>query len=396
MIFPASTVLNRRRFMQKSVLAGGALLTGVESFAGLLPFQTGKTEPSSEKKLGIVDFANEAAVPLQRAFGAELDGRMYADLAQLTPETPRNPTASFYIRTRASDLLAQQNLTSIQIDGLVQQPSSLPVQEISRSKKPMGLHLMECAGNARIIHFGLMSVAEWSGVLISDVLDNSRPKSEATRIMVSGFDEYRRSSNSSLPGASWVFRLDELKSAGAFLATEMNGEPLTADHGAPVRLFVPGWYGCTCIKWVNRITLVDDSVEATLQMQEYASRTLQNGVPQLALDFQPAMIDQAAMPIRVEKWGSGDRIFYRVIGILWGGSTPVKRLEIQFNPDLEYVTVDSVHQRFNDPWSFWMHTWKPKKAGTYDIRLRVKEPQVSARRLDAGFYLRTVQITEAS
>lgn len=394
MTFPPSGLLNRRRFIQKSVLAGSALLARVDSLAGLFLSQNGKAQVSLGRKLGIVEFANEAAVQLQRVFGAELDGRMYADLAQLTPETPSTPTESFYIRTRVSDLLAKQDLTSIQIDGLVQRPSALSVQDISRSKKPMGLHLMECAGNARIIHFGLMSVAKWSGVLMSDVLDNSGPKSEATRVMVSGFDEYRRTSSSSLPGASWVFRLDELKSAGAFLATEMNGEPLTSDHGAPVRLVVPGWYGCTCIKWVNRITLADESAEATLQMQEYSSRTLQNGVPQLARDFQPALIDQAAMPIRIEKWASADGIFYRVIGILWGGSMPVRRLEIQFNPDLDYVTVDTVHQKGNDPWSFWSHDWFPGKVGNYSIRLRVKEPQVRTRRLDEGFYVRSVEVKE--
>ena len=47
----------------------------------------------------------------------------------------------------------------------------------------------------------------------------------------------------------------------------MNGAPLTRDHGFPVRLIVPGWYGCSCIKWVDRIELVADEAPATTQMQ---------------------------------------------------------------------------------------------------------------------------------
>src|SRR6266566_2842961 len=126
------------------------------------------------------------------------------------------------------------------------------------------------------------------------------------------------------------------KRRGLF-STELNGQPLPKDHGAPVRLVVPGWYGCTSIKWVNEITLVEQEVEATSQMREYAARTLQKGVPQLAKDFQPAAIDQAAMPIRIEKWTIADKIQYRVVGIAWGGSQPINVLQIRFNPEEDYV-----------------------------------------------------------
>ena len=100
------------------------------------------------------------------------------------------------------------------------------------------------------------------------------------------------------------------------------------------------------------------------------------------------------MPIRVEKWVVDGKIKYRVIGILWGGSRPVNVLEIRFNPEEDYVPVDSVQQTTNDPWSFWTYAWTPKKTGIYMIRLRVKDPPVPTRRLDKGYYLRSVEITE--
>ena len=112
----------------------------------------------------------------------------------------------------------------------------------------------------------------------------------------------------------------------------MNRKPLTKDHGAPIRLIVPGWYGCACIKWVNKITLVDETAEATSQMQEFAVRTGQQGVPKLPRDYKPATIDQAAMPTRIEKWLVNDRIDYRVNGILWGGSRPVKAWKYDLIP----------------------------------------------------------------
>jgi DMSO/TMAO reductase YedYZ molybdopterin-dependent catalytic subunit len=387
--------LSRRTVLRGSLLTCGALFAGFETFStqdlsrdqGEEPFRNGR-------KLGVVNFTEEAPVPMGKAFGAELDERLYTDLSKLTPGNAVTPAEEFYIRTGASRLLDSAKLSSIAVGGLVQQPFELSVADLAKQAKPMGLHLMECAGNVRAVHFGLMSVANWTGVPVEAIIDAAKLKLGASRVLISGFDRYAAPSPSSVPGASWIFTLDELRSAHAFLATGMDGQPLSADHGAPVRLVVPGWYGCACIKWVNEITMVDDSSAATSQMQEYAARTLQKGVPQLARDYEPATVDQAAMPIRVEQWTVGEKIKYRVVGILWGGSQPVTALEIRFNPEEGYVPVDRFQHSANDPWSFWSHAWTPQRAGTYMIRLRVKEPRVRARKMDAGYYLRTVEITE--
>jgi Sulfite oxidase and related enzymes len=213
-------------------------------------------------------------------------------------------------------------------------------------------------------------------------------------VLVSGFDRYIESSVTSTPGASWIFTFEELKAAGAFLATKLDGKPLSRDHGAPVRLVLPGWYGCTCIKWVDHITFVDDRVEATSQMTEYAGRTHQNGVPRLAKDFAPARIEHAAMPVRVEKVRENGKLNYRVVGLLWGGSGTVTKLGIRFNPEEEYVRVESLRVPQTTPWTLWCHTWKPAALGRYTIRLAVLEPRVSTKRLDSGYYARTVEIDE--
>jgi hypothetical protein len=129
-------------------------------------------------------------------------------------------------------------------------------------------------------------------------------------------------------------------------------------------------------------------------MQEYAARTMQSGVPIMARDYKPAIIEQAAMPIRIEKWVEDEKARYRVVGILWGGSAPVKILQIRFNPEESYGDVHEVEQTNNDPWSFWSHIWEPKQPGSYLIRLRIAAPTVVARRLDAGYYMRSVDISE--
>ena len=105
----------------------------------------------------------------------------------------------------------------------------------------------------------------------------------------------------------------------------MNDGDLPPEHGAPVRLIVPNWYGCSCIKWVSRIDLVGDEEPATSQMREFAARTHQRGMPALARDYEPAVIDLAALPVRVERWRVDDRLVYRVVGIRWGGTAAARR-----------------------------------------------------------------------
>jgi len=396
---PFDRTISRRKLLQGALLASGALLVGLEKCSGQqsTPDQTSFNieEPFRHgRKLGIVEFAGEAPVRMGKAFGAELDRRLYTDLSALTPRNAITPADDFYIRTGVSQLLGEAELSSLKIGGLVRQRSEMIFTGLVKQARPMGAHLMECAGNVRAAHFGLMSAAEWTGLPIAPIIESAGPTSSANRVLVSGFDRYATPSATSTPGASWIFTLAELKSAGAFLATEMNGKPLTKDHGAPVRLVVPGWYGCACIKWVNEISMVGDDAVATSQMQEYASRTMQKGVPQLARDYQPAVIDLAALPIRIEKWTVDAKIVYRVVGILWGGRRAPDRLEIRFNPEEDYVPVGSFEPRHTGSWTFWTYAWRPPKTGSYMVRLRVTANSEQTRRMDVGYYLRTVEITE--
>ena len=395
-------MLTRRFLLKATLLTGSAWITDVSGIALTRSVGGQRKDPfAGGKQLGTVDFLNEPPVALAAPQGSELDGRLYTDLSVLeASDGAVTPSEKFYIRTRASELLPDSATWQLKLGGQAkpggagQGSVSLAIESLKKTAKPMGAHLMECAGNVRLARFGLLSVGSWGGIPVSEILDRVKAKSPAARVVVSGFDRYAHESRTSVPGASWIFTREQLEKAGAFLATELNGQPLARDHGAPVRLVVPGWYGCTCIKWVNEITFVGEDAEATSQMREYAARTEQKGAPELAKDFQPAAIEQAAMPVRIEKWSVAGKIQYRVVGIAWGGTQPVKVLQIRFNPEEEYASVDNFHQVKNDPWTLWTHDWSPKAPGTYAIRLSVKEPAVQARRLDSGYYVRSVEITE--
>jgi DMSO/TMAO reductase YedYZ molybdopterin-dependent catalytic subunit len=343
--------------------------------------------------VGRVEFVNEGPAEMDKAFGRELDGRLYSSLDSLEQDALVIPEQRFYVRTRASRLLPEAEGWTVTVDGLTAAKGSIKIEELRAREKELGLHLIECAGNTRAAHFGMISVGNWAGVPMAELLDEWKPR-PATRVLLEGFDRYSERSATSLEGASWIFTFDELKTAGAFLATRLEDKPLSRDHGAPLRLVVPGWYGCTCIKWVNRVTFVDELAEATSQMTEYAARTHQNGSPRHAREFLAAKIEHAAMPIRVEKRRAGGRILYRVVGLLWGGNGTVTTLGIRFNPEEEYAAVESLRAPQTAPWTLWSHTWRPSEKGRYTIRLAILEPEEHPRRLESGYYARTVEIDE--
>jgi DMSO/TMAO reductase YedYZ molybdopterin-dependent catalytic subunit len=387
--------VTRRCLLRQSLLCGSAWIWGFDHF-GLtesLLYQNADARGRGSL-LGLVPFSGEGLPPMHQLIGTELDGRLFTDLSTLTPDNPVTTTDNFFIRTRSSRLLDTSNPWTIHVMGLVEKPMTISAEVLAKKARPMGIHLMECSGNTRTAHFGMMSVAAWHGVPLQEILETAKPKGAGVHVLVSGFDRYQEESMTSIPGAGWIFRPDELFSSKAFLATKMNGQPLRADHGAPVRLMVPGWYGCVCIKWVNQIEFVPDDAPATSQMQEYAGRTMQTGVPALARDYQPAIVEIAAMPTRVEKWLVGGKIRYQVMGIQWGGLAPNQATEIRFDPGDRFVPVENIPPSPGSNWCFWGYAWSPPRAGKFTIRLRVNAASIKARKLNSGYYDRSVDIAE--
>jgi DMSO/TMAO reductase YedYZ molybdopterin-dependent catalytic subunit len=307
----------------------------------------------------------------------------------------------FFVRTAAPSNLPPTDSWSLRMGGRVASPVNVPLRELEPRVSPARRVLIECSGNADQTNYGLMSAADWEGIPLPEILNRARPSPGASRVLVSGVDDDTRTWRTSIAGASWIFTRDELEQA--MLAVRMNGAPLPRDHGFPVRLLVPGWYGCSCIKWVDRIEFVADEAPATTQMQEFAARTHQPFDPSKlsgsrslrAADFIPAAIDTAAMPVRVEQWLAGGRIEYRITGIVWGGSTPTNALSIRFKANEPWVRVDSCAVPTSTlTWSLWSHTWRPAAPGRYQIVLRVDDPKIRTRRLDIFFYVREIQIDE--
>src|SRR5712691_729453 len=223
----------RRRFLEAA--AGAAAATWLAPAA---------RSAAPERRLGTVPFVGEGTFPVDTTIGAGLGQRRALDLSTLSPRALLTPQDRFFIRTGCPDRRPPAASWTVRVHGLVEAPVDIALEALEREAAPQGVHLLECSGNSRAAHFGFLSAAEWTGVALERVLARIRPRSRAARVLVSGFDEHSVGDPGSVPGASWIFGLDQVRASGAFLATQMNGAPLDRDHGEPLRLVMPGWYGC--------------------------------------------------------------------------------------------------------------------------------------------------------
>src|SRR5262249_24336014 len=134
--------LNRRRFLKLTSLGSGAVLSGFETAASRIPEPEEKGEGSSGGP-----FVNEGLVERDAAFGNELDGRLYSSLGRMDEKNLVTPEERFYLRTRASRILPEAGSWKVKVDGLTAAKRSVWIAEFESLDKPLGLHLVECAGN---------------------------------------------------------------------------------------------------------------------------------------------------------------------------------------------------------------------------------------------------------
>jgi DMSO/TMAO reductase YedYZ molybdopterin-dependent catalytic subunit len=250
---------------------------------------------------------------------------------------PITPVGLHYLLIHYDVPLVEASEWRLTLGGAVERPLELTLDELRARVAVELVATMECAGNGRALLeprpisqpwlTEAVGTARWRGVPLAELLEEASPTAGAVDVVFAGLDrgvegDVEQRYERSLP-------LGEALEAGAVLAYEMNGAPLPPQHGFPLRLVVPGWYGMTNVKWLAEITVTEEPFTGYQIASGYRFRQTEDedGRPVTLMRPRSLMV-----PPGMPEFATRDRIVspgrVQLEGRAWSGSAPIARVEV--------------------------------------------------------------------
>lgn len=267
------------------------------------------------------------------------------------------------------------------LGGSVSEQLSLTLADLKGLPKVSSQVTLECAGNGRALFtprpvsqpwlLEAVGNAEWTGTPLRALLEAASPLARAAEVVFTGLDrgvqggieqQYERS-----------LSLTEASRAEALLAYEMNGLPLTPQHGFPLRLVVPGWYGMAQVKWLHSITLVDEPFRGYQQEPAYhvasSDEDLGNPVTRIlprSLMVPPGIPDFIS---RIRYLSPGSCVLE---GRAWSGHGHINQVRVSTGGGLDWANAELGPQVSEFSWRPWRYVWHAE-AGEYELCCRAAD-----------------------
>ncbi|MFL6193535.1 MAG: sulfite oxidase [Thermoanaerobaculia bacterium] len=280
------------------------------------------------------------------------------------------PNDLFFVRNHGDVPAVDPASYRLTVDGLVERPLSLSLDDLRRLPRQTVAATLQCAGNRRMeliehapitneLPWGTEAVsnAEWSGVPLAEVLAAAGIREGAEHAAFLGLDETERHGHRFHFGGS--IPLEKAVHPEVLLADTMNGQPLPPVHGAPLRVVVPGYIGARSVKWVSRITLQATPSDNYFQAKAYRLFPPHFG-PDNVVWEQGMMLGEAPVnsvigsPLDGERLPAGPA---RVRGwALAGGGREVARVDVSVDGGRTWTTADFTPGDGRWAWRFWEAT----------------------------------------
>ena len=290
---------------------------------------------------------------------------------------PVTPLDTFFVRSNFPVPHIEADHWRLRIDGLVGRPALIGLRDLRALGQAEVTAVMECAGNGRRLmspvpagtpwELGAVSTGRFTGVSLADVLRTCAVDPGAVELVFRGADsgvlEDGRTVHfeRSLP-------VDRALDPTTLLAWAMNGQPLTPDHGHPVRLFVPGYYGVASVKWLEQITAVDAPFTGHFQADRYVYR----GHPTQA-DEAPVTRMHVRSVIAAPAAGEVVSGSVLIRGSAWSGYGGVTRVDVSADGGRTWREA-RLHAAISAraP-ALWECEWTPPGAGEFELVARAAD-----------------------
>jgi DMSO/TMAO reductase YedYZ molybdopterin-dependent catalytic subunit len=163
----------------------------------------------------------------------------------------------------------------------------------------------------------------------------------------------------------WSIFVQDAQAPGNLLAFAMNGKPLAPEHGFPLRLILPGWYGMAQVKWLSLIEVTDRRYEGRHMARNYQSlRAMKSGDETLWLDTSISRNNLKSVVARVTRRRAAAGFEYRFAGAAWGGPAAIRSVEVRVdNGPWRPARIE--RSSAAAAWSLWSFDWTDAAPGPH-------------------------------
>ncbi len=317
------------------------------------------------------EFSREEVGLALRNPGMQLEGLRY----------PVTPIGMHYLLTHFDIPHVDPATYELPVTGRVRNPLKLTLEGIRARPKVTMPVMMECGGNGRA-HLSPRPVsapwydeavgcAEWTGTPLRPILEEAGLLDDAVEILFSGHDrgldqgvehDYERS-----------LTVESALRDEVFLAYEMNGAPLPPQHGSPLRLVVPDWYGMASVKWLKEIRALEEPFEGVQQVltYNYCQSGDDPGTP-VTRKYPHALMVPPGIPDFLSRKRHVEAGRITIEGRAWSGFGPVERVEFSADGGGTWYDADLGDSVGPYGWTSWGSEWDARP-GEYELCARATD-----------------------
>ncbi len=296
------------------------------------------------------------------------------------------PTELFFVRNHFPSPDIQVRDWRLRVDGAVERPIELDLDSIKAMRSTTFTAVVECAGNGRVYYVppkeglqwqnGAVGNAAWTGVLLREILEIAGVKPTAREVLLAGADSGVVDANkkTASPGPIAFARslpLEKAIAPGTILAYSMNEQPLTRDHGYPLRAVVGGWFGMAWIKWITHITVVEQPFLGYWQARDYFRCERSLGEPRIVPLTEMEVKAQIARPVQGEHLIVGRP--YRIFGAAWSGEAVIRQVQVCPGDGKGWREGRLLEAERPFAWRLWEYIWTPRDVGRHILRCRATD-----------------------
>lgn len=257
----------------------------------------------------------------------------------------------------------------LRVTGLVQKPLELTLADLK--KRPRVEHFVgfECSGNNNARGNPLIGNARWAGTALAPILKEAGVKANGREVVFFSADKgaeevtHGRGNVKAEQHFARGMDLADATRPEVFVAYEMNGEPLPQNHGFPIRLMAPGWYGVANVKWLDHIHVQDSRYMGRFMGRDYVTlKSEAIGGETLWMETWVGRTRLKSAVARLTRTGST----FKAVGFALTDGTPLKAVEVSIDGGA-WKPATMWKENTTHSWKLFTYEWSGLQPGEHTI-----------------------------